>query len=275
MKRLKSLLFTVLMLSFIGHLSAQFRYDNVRVGISVGPTNYLGDLDDDLTFKFTQPGFGLMAAYQFHPHMSARITAFQGWASADDANNREAPRRLRNLSFRTPITEVSAQLTYDFVALKRRYPFRAKMNPYLFVGVGVFQFNPQAQLGDRWVDLQPLGTEGQYLPGEYPAPYSLTQIAIPMGGGARFALSDKWDLAVELGWRKLFTDYLDDVSGYYPDLQVLAAQNPIAAQLSDRSGPDWPANQWIRGDQTQNDWYIYSNVTISYIIDWVKCPRFR
>ena len=35
------------------------------------------------------------------------------------------------------------------------------------IGVGYFSFNPQAKLGNRWIDLQPLSTEGQGFP-EYP-----------------------------------------------------------------------------------------------------------
>ncbi len=84
------------------------------------------------------------------------------------------------------------------------------------IGIGIFTFNPEARFGgDEWIDLQPLGTEGQWLAdpeNRYPEPYELTQFNIPFGGGLRFRLSRRWDMEVEIGWRKTFTDYLDDVA---------------------------------------------------------------
>ena len=31
----------------------------------------------------------------------------------------------------------------------------------------------------------------------------------------------------------------------------------------------------IRGFAEQKDWYIYTNIGIGYILDWVKCPKFK
>ena len=262
---------------------AQFRYGYFKIGISTGPTNYLGDLDDDFTFKYTKPGFGIQGSYRFNPFMTARLGFFQGWMGATDATSTNAVRERRNLSFRSPITEGSFTVAFDFLPTDRQYNYRPRYTPYVFGGVALFSFNPQAQLNGLWYDLQPLGTEGQFLPdpnGSLPEPYRLTQLSIPMGAGVRFSLSKKFDLEIETGFRKTFTDYLDDVSNRYPDLEALRAQNPVAALLSDRIDlaqfPDGgAATNGIRGDQTQQDWYIYTNVRVSFILDWVKCPQFR
>ncbi|GAB4410345.1 MAG: hypothetical protein OHK0039_14650 [Bacteroidia bacterium] len=269
------------MLLLVQPVSAQFRYGYFKVGVSTGTTHYLGDLDDDLTFRFTKLGLGLDASYRLNPIMTARLGFFRGWAGAADSVSFNEIRERRNLSFRTPITEFSAQMVFDFIATNRSYVYRPPFVPYVFGGVSIFSFNPQAQLNGRWYDLQPLGTEGQYLPnplGIYPEPYKLTQISIPMGTGVRFAIGRKWDLEVETGFRKTFTDYLDDVSGEYPDLEQLRAQNPVAAILSDRMDRSlFPAGgaatNGIRGDRTQSDWYVYSCVRVTYVIDWVKCYR--
>lgn len=261
----------------------QYRYGYFRVGVSIGATNYLGDLDDDFTFKFTRPGLGIVGSYRFNPFMMARLNFYQGWIHGSDENSNSLPRNRRNLSFRSPITEASFQVVFDFIPTDRSYAYRPLMTPYVFGGIGIFSFNPQAQIDGNWIELQPLGTEGQFLPdpdGRYPDPYNLTQVTIPIGAGLRFALGRRWDLEIEAGWRKTFTDYLDDVSNLYPDLDDLRAQNPIAAQLSDRIDlVEYPegaaAVNGIRGDRTQTDWYIYTNVTLSFIIDWVKCPTFK
>ena len=283
MKVLKYAVMLTLVLLAGQDLNAQFRYGYFKVGVSAGSTNYLGDLDDDLTFRFTKLGIGLDGSYRMNPFMTARLGFFRGWARANDAVSVDPVRRRRNLSFRTPITEASLQFVFDFVPTDRSYSYRPPFVPYVFGGVALFSFNPQAQLGDRWYDLQPLGTEGQHLvdpTGNYPEPYNLTQFSVPMGAGVRFAISRRMDLEIETGFRKTFTDYLDDVSNLYPNADDLRADNPVSALLSDRIDlnefPEGAAFvNGIRGDRTQSDWYIYSCVRISYILDWVKCPTFR
>ena len=86
----------------------------------------------------------------------------------------------------------------------------------MFAGIGVYRYNPYAYSGGNKVFLQPLSTEGQNIIG-YPdrKKYSLTQFAVPFGGGFKFAVSENLRVGIEMGIRKLFTDYLDDVSKGY------------------------------------------------------------
>lgn len=284
MKSLKYLVAFVAFVFGMNELQAQLRNKYIQVGVSLGATNYKGDLDDNFALKFTRPGLGFIGAYKFHPHMAVRLTFNQGWMGASDEKAAsDVPRIRRNLSFRSPITEAALTLQYEFFANNRKYTYRPNYTPYLFAGIGVFTFNPQAKLGDEWYDLQELGTEGQHLStcADCPEPYSLVQISFPFGVGLRYKLTSKIDLSVEIGLRKTLTDYLDDVSGNYPDLaQLRAEQGEVAALLSDRidraeypeGGKFWNG---IRGDETQDDWYVMSLITATYILDWVKCPKFR
>ncbi|MGQ9863598.1 MAG: DUF6089 family protein [Bacteroidia bacterium] len=266
-----------------GRASASY----LSLGPSVGITNYKGDLDDDFTIKFTKPGLGFALNYHFHPHLRARLMFIQGWMGASDSVSVDKFRKWRNLHFKSHITEFSAQLVYEFFATPRLYRFRPKYSPYIFAGVAIFNFDPKAKASDgKWYRLQPLGTEGQYLNDPsgrtYPKPYALTQISIPMGLGVRYTLSRKWDLWFELGLRKTFTDYLDDVSDKYaPPNLMLAQMGPIAAELSDRSGyraqgsSGYQAND-VRGFVNQKDWYVYTGFILTYIIDpGDRCPKFR
>ncbi|MCS7296880.1 MAG: DUF6089 family protein [Bacteroidia bacterium] len=255
-------------------------------GPSVGITNYKGDLDDDFTLKFTRPGFGFGLFYNFHPHLRLRAAFTQGWIGAADSISVNRFRKWRNLHFRSHLTEFSLQFIYEFFASPRIYRYRPQFSPFIFGGVAVFNFDPRAKASDgKWYRLQPLGTEGQFLNDpsrSYPKPYALTQVSIPMGIGGRWRLSDQWDLWFEIGLRKTFTDYLDDVSDRYAPLDLMAAQmGPIAAELSDRSGyraqgsSGFEAND-VRGFVNQDDWYVYTGFTVSYIIDpGDRCPKFR
>src|SRR5205814_6818898 len=105
----------------------------------------------------------------------------------------------RNLSFRDNISE--------FMLAGEFHPFFMFMpkddddwtppmiSPYLLAGVGLFHFNPQANLNGKWVDLQPLNTEGQGS-SKYPdrTPYKLNQVSIPLGIGARYELGSMFFL---------------------------------------------------------------------------------
>ena len=88
------------------------------------------------------------------------------------------------------------------------------------------------------------------MPG-FEKPYSLTEVGIPIGGGIRLQLSKHVTMSFEVSARKLFTDYLDDVSStqfLYNDIKrgngTLAAklslpgfeENGLAADT--RKGPD-------------------------------------
>ena len=70
--------------------------------------------------------------------------------------------------------------------------------------------------------------------------------------------------------RKTFTDHLDDVSGYYPDLNELAEVNgQLAAELSWRTSEliidaDPPRAGSGRGDLKDLDWYIFTGIFVSY-----------
>ena len=67
----------------------------------------------------------------------------------------------RGLHFRTQIQELSSQIEFNFL------PFETgsvlyNWSPYIFSGISIYNFNPQAENSNgQWVDLQPLGTEGQ------------------------------------------------------------------------------------------------------------------
>jgi hypothetical protein len=285
MKAAKYWFLLILLLSAAISSQAQFRYGYFSVGVSGGSTNYLGDLDDDFTFRFTKAGVGADVKYRLNPFMSFRMGFFHGWARAADSVSGSFARNRRNLHFRTQISEVNAVVVFDFVPNDRRFNYRPKYVPYVFGGVSIFRFNPEAQLGGQWIPLQPLGTEGQQtgLP-QYPEPYSLVQLAVPMGAGVRFALTDLIDLEVETGFRKTFTDYLDDVSGEYVQANDRIAMSSTALNLMDRIDRSvYPEREFplgalevngIRGDNTQTDWYIYTCVRLNLILDWVKCPQF-
>jgi hypothetical protein len=243
-----------------------------EIGATVGGSNYLGDLTPSglwTSLGEVNPHLGVFIRYNILGWVAIRGGLNYGKIGASDANANDGSQRvLRNLSFRSDIYEIS--LTAEINILRyEAYNLRRPFSPYIFGGIAVFKFNPQTQYDGKWYDLQPLGTEGQGLDG-YSSKYNLTQFSIPLGFGIKFTKNDKWNFGFEFGMRKTFTDYLDDVSRYYPDFEELAHVNgEFAAELSwrgDELNPtaDPPGKGSGRGDLTDLDWYIFTGFFFSY-----------
>jgi hypothetical protein len=145
-------------------------------------------------------------------------------------------------------------------------------SPYVFAGVAAYHYNPYAydSIGNK-VFLRSLGTEGQGL-SAYPEKklYKNNQFAIPFGAGVKLALSDRLQIGIEVGLRKLFTDYLDDVSGTYADSSILAAARGFQAAAFAFRGQEldanipYPAAGSIRGNPENKDWYFTTGIRFGY-----------
>jgi len=222
------------------------------IGIMMNASNYFGDIVPRSSFssadlQLTRPSFGAIVSRKISSRISVRgsfaYARIKGddfvSASPNDANARF--RYVRNLSFRNDIYELAGTISYDFISNTNIFYKRPKWVPYVFIGIGGFYHNPKGKLtsnesnglSNNWVALQPLGTEGQGIDGK--KRYSLLQVTIPYGLGVRYKLSNHIDISFEIGLRQTFTDYLDDVSGNYPDKKVLDQMSPLARAFSARS----------------------------------------
>ncbi len=260
-------------------LSAQ----GTELGFLIGPSLYSGDLSpQEIGLYFEEVGLagGAFARFNLNSTLALRLGVNLAQVSGDDSRG---GLESRGLNFRTNITEFSllGELNlFRFGSSKDR-----GVTPYLFGGAAVFRFNPQARFDGDYVDLQPLGTEGQGLPG-YDPPYSLTQVAIPLGIGIKLLLNETITLGLEFGGRKLFTDYLDDVSNtvvnYY---DVLEGNGSLAARLSNPNLTDPSPEQadYRRGGEFK-DWYYIGGISLAFRLEGggkginsgrgIGCPTF-
>jgi hypothetical protein len=247
----------------------------IRLGLSGGIANYQGDLTDKL-YITSKPAFGLSLDYELNPKFSIRAgLTFAKVAGADSLNKTDL--HLRNLSFQSRITEFSILGEFNTMNMELK-----TWSPYLFAGLAVYHFNPYTfDAKNEKVFLHPLHTEGQGLAG-YPdsKPYSLTQLAIPFGGGIKYNVSESVRIAFEIGLRKLFTDHLDDVSGNYADAaDLLAASGQQAVDLSYRGdevpGGDvnYPAKGSQRGSPKYKDYYYISGLRLLFLLPESRSPE--
>lgn len=240
---------------------------NFELGVFGGVAHYNGEMTPSrITAEQLNESFGVFGRYNFNSHFALRGGITYGRLSGDDANHTSPDLVARNLSFRSNVYEFGVTGEYNLLGLDKYMPF----SPYLFAGIAVFHHNPQALYNGTWVDLQPLGTEGQGT-AAYPErrPYSLWQVSIPFGAGVKVQFAEKVTLGVEAGLRRTFTDYLDDVSTTYVDRGILANENgQLAVRMMDRSGEimsDPPARSEgsIRGNPDVQDYYAFMGMTLS------------
>jgi hypothetical protein len=228
------------------------------LGISLNALNYYGDIAPlprrvSTDISFTRPAVGVSFTHRFGPfyQLTGGFTygtlAGSDAESADPSNAESAPRFIRNLSFRNRIKELSVVGQFDLFPNQGTYISRVRWTPFAFLGIAIFHHNPQTKdRGGNWVDLQPLGTEGQYpvVPlTENDAnfgikPYKLIQVAIPFGIGARFRINEVMDLSGEFGFRYLFTDYIDDISRNYVDHTKLSPEAQLLSYRGDEINPN-------------------------------------
>ncbi len=258
LRRKKILLVIVSFFILTIRSSAQY----TEAGLLVGVSNYKGELSPHLfNTDFLHFAVGGFYRHNWNRNWSYKIEVNYGKISGDDAKAKTAYERNRNLSFYSNILEISPLIEFNFFPYETnnsQFPF----TPYLFTGITVFHFNPKAVLNNTVYELQPLSTEAQ-------DPYGRVIVALPIGGGIKVSLGPI-GLGIEVGARRTYTDYLDDVSTVYPDpAKLLVTNGTVAVQLSDRSlGPYEPLTSvpYVagkqRGNPNDNDWYLFAGVTI-------------
>lgn len=233
------------------------------LGIMLGGSYYIGDLNPYKHFQNTHLSGGLIYRYYINSRIELRGTLMYGKVSASDANSSIESHRLRNLSFQTDIYEVSGGIEFNYKNYKlgdTKYFF----TPYMFIGLGLARINPSREYNGEMVELQPLGTEGQGSSLNDKDPYSLTQIVVPLGVGFKINFGERSAISFEYGIRKTFTDYLDDVGGNYVDPVALTAENGnLAARMADPSLGGFEA-VGPRGNSATNDWYSMFGITLTF-----------
>lgn len=287
---------------------AQMMYE---VGISAGPSNFLGDLggnmgigrgfikDNNIELTRIMPGiyFTLVPNQFFNVRAALNFGKLEGADSViDGKGGMEEARAARNQHFKSSLVEMFVAAEFYPTVFLEQDPENVthKFRPYAMLGVGAFRFNPKGQYVDpngnkTWVELKPLRTEGQGMP-NYPnrEEYNLTQINIPYGIGLKYYFSEKFNLSFEIVNRKTFTDYIDDVSttyiadqDFYDFFGAGSATADIARQMANKSAfanggnyrPSYgPGNK--RGTATNNDAYYSTTLKLGIRLGGENNNRF-
>ena len=266
MKRVVSQIF--LLCCFFTTVTSQVK----EFGLFAGGAYYRGELNRT-HFSQTDYAIGGIFKQDFpNDRVSLRFQLLFNQVKADDFKSGNIQQLNRNLSFKSSVVEFGPVLEIDFFKFHPGQNNTAKAafgTPYFMGGINIMRMNPKTRYNGEWIELQPLGTEGQGTSLTAQKKYSLNQIVIPFGIGIKVNLSHHTSFSMEYGFRKTFTDYLDDVSGLYPNLSVLEAESgTLARVLSDRARTPEGVNQSSyglqRGNPADKDWYTVFGFSVTY-----------
>ncbi|MCB9263210.1 MAG: hypothetical protein H6607_12620 [Flavobacteriales bacterium] len=236
------------------------------LGLFTGSTIYFGDLAYTAVGFYipnARPNVGLRFGYNISERWRIELAQNNLRIAGDDRRESDlgknrGPNFERGLHFRTTIYDIGLLCEFRLLKYKRLTSYV----PSFTFGVSGFYFNPQSNVGNKWYNLRPVGTEGQTLNGATEA-YSKYAYSIPMGIKISRHLKQNWIISGSYTYHKLFMDYLDDVStGEFPDADALKAVNPdlgdIAVQLSNPNGISGR-----RSFSDVNDGFSYFGITIT------------
>lgn len=177
-----------------------------EVGGGIGTFNYTGDLVRTYNIRYSRPGATVFYRHNFSHVVSVRTGLTFGRVAASDLKDPiDLAAKERGASFDIGLLELAPIFEYHFIDWKDAKR-RIRYTPYLFAGAGLFVFS-----GNK----------------EKPEAYSNVQASIPLGGGFKYILNPHWYLGLEIGIRKTFFDYLDNVSDRArPQKRPLESGNP-------------------------------------------------
>lgn len=241
-----------------------------EVGGFLGSSGYMGDINPIRPQKFTDFAFGAQLKRNFDGFWSAKLAYMNGKIQGDDAKSTNSNQRDRNLNFYSTVSELSMQVEFNFFKYLagNMYSYENKrFSPYMFTGIAGLTFEPSTKYNGDEVTLRQVETEA--------LSYKNYAISVPYGVGVKYNISGNFNLIGEIGYRTAFTDYLDDISGRYPDFSIIPARTPISQALSNRSklsNIGIPGTQ--RGDFRPRDTYMFAGISLTFTFVPINCPTF-
>jgi Domain of unknown function (DUF6089) len=215
---------------FAHQLAAQ---NTSEVGLGLGALNYKGELAPEYRVLNNRPAVSAFYRKDISAPVTLRGTATYGLLRANDAdvkgeNGNQLPLpTYRQASMKGSLLDLAGTLEYNFFDYHNRRD-KVHLTPYVFMGIAGFMAFTET------TSPQPGLTKNENTLG----------IAVPAGVGLKLALSRHWNLGLETGARKTFTDLIDHVKD----------QSPVFANRYDQ------------------DWYYYTGVSVSYTFYKINCP---
>ncbi len=202
----------IFLLTFIFSFSsiAQKKAD---IGIFIGGAYYQGDINHARLFYHVNPSYGVLYRFNLNKRFAFRGNLIISSLFGNDKDFTYSYQTYRNWKFTTPLVDVSGQTEFNFKNYhvgNKQYP----NTPYVFLGLS-FIIASYA--------------ENPYI------------IGIPFGLGYKQNIGKRIGIGVEWGYRKTFSDYIDNLSGerLYPSIATSFSQKISLKQQGNFRNTDW------------------------------------
>ncbi|WP_418509103.1 DUF6089 family protein [Corallibacter sp.] len=214
-------------------LTSQLSYSQTHeLGVFLGASNFIGDVGSTSHIAPNSPAFGGIYKWNRSPRHAFRFSLIYSELEGKDSES-DDPRRIeRDYSFKNQIIEASLGLEFTFLDYDL-HDERPKTTPYLFTGI-------TAAYHDNFFFARNRGLISEDT--------SSIAFGIPMVLGIKTSILGNFILAAEIGARYTFSDEID---GSVPDYD-----NEAPAAF---------------GNTNNNDWYVFTGVTITYTFGKKPC----
>jgi len=223
-----------LFLLIISSVNSRAQYH--EMGLFLGASNYIGDIGSDYYIMPTKSAIGLVYKWNLTTRYSIRFSAINTSLKSTDYRASDLNRFGRAYSFENNLNEGSLGIEFNFVDFNL-HEEQTNFSPYLYLGVSYIKFNEFYYNSS----LIPVAKPIEYEKGE--------SFAIPVIFGIKTNPSPYLILGLEIGARYALTDNLD---GSSPKEDI---------------GVDY----FSFGNNNNNDWYIFSGITISFTFGDLPC----
>ncbi len=221
-----------LILLLLSALSILNSYAQINeIGIFVGGSNFIGDIGATNYIAPNDFTFGALYKWNRSKRHSYRASVIFSDLKGIDAKSDDPRRQQRNLEFSNKITELSVGLEFNFWEFNLHKKQRVT-TPYIFAGIAATNYKNFYFIG------------GHLRKDES----NSWTVALPIGLGIKSSITNRLVLGAEIAARYTFSDALD---GSFPN----ESSNP----------------QFKFGNINNNDWYVFSGITLTYTFGKRPC----
>ncbi|WP_179375118.1 type IX secretion system protein PorG [Winogradskyella wichelsiae] len=203
-----------------------------EIGVFAGGSNFIGDVGATDYISPNQLALGVLARWNRSPRHSFRASIIFSELNGDDLKSDDPRRQERGYEFNSNIIELSAGMEFTFLDFDL-HSSGMKGTPYLYSGITLTSH-----------DNYYFSNTGEYTSEDT----SSWALGIPMALGYKTNISNHIILAAEIGARYTFSDELDGSVPDSVDLESLSF-----------------------GNTNNNDWYMFSGITLTYTFGRRPC----
>ena len=203
-----------------------------EIGGFIGGANAISDVGRTTYISPNTLAIGGIAKWNRSPRHSFRASIITTNLSGEDSDSNQDRREQRGFSFENRITEFSLGLEFTFWEFSTYSGNRAS-TPYLYSGITYLTYDALRLTPDT---------------GEIVKFDSAGDFAIPMVVGFKTTVSTNAIAAFEIGARYTFSDSLD---------------GSVA--------PDGEFEDARFGDTNNNDWYVFTGITLTFSVGRQPC----